>query len=152
MNLNTRIAWLKTGASVTIGFGVLIAAAATPALQAPTGFLLDVVFLPLDGAPSTGGQAARLLSAISGGVLVGWGLMMWLLATSLYAREPAICRKIILTSIVSWFLVDSSMSIAAGAILNAFFNIGFLLVFAVPVWKPLETDSQGVHATPRSRE
>ena len=137
MNLNTRIAWLKTGSAVTIGFGALIAAAAVPALQAPTGFLLDIVFLPLDGAPTAGGKAARLLSAISGGVLVGWGLMMWLLATSLYPKEPTICRKIILTSIISWFIVDSSMSVAAGAILNAFFNVGFLLVFTVPVWKPL---------------
>lgn len=137
MNLNTRIAWLKTGSAVTIFFGALIAAAAIPALQAPAGILLDTVFLPLDGAPSAGGEAARLLSAISGGVLVGWGLMMWLLATSLYPKEPTICRKIILTSIISWFIVDSSMSVAAGAILNAFFNVGFLLVFTVPVWKPL---------------
>ncbi|MGB5490963.1 MAG: hypothetical protein WBM76_09085 [Woeseiaceae bacterium] len=137
MHLKTRIAWLKTGSAITIGFGVIIAAAAIPALQAPTGLLLDLVYLPLDGAPSTGGSAARLLSAICGGVLVGWGLMLWLLATTLYAKEPQLCRRIILTSIISWFVVDSSMSIAAGAILNAFLNIGFLLVFALPVWKPL---------------
>ena len=137
MDYNTRVAWLKTGSAVTIGFGILIAAAAVPALQAPTALLLDLVFLPLDGAPSNGAAAARLLSAISGGVLVGWGLMIWLLATRLYAREPDICREIILTSIVSWFVIDSAMSVAAGAALNAIFNVGFLLVFAVPVWKPL---------------
>jgi hypothetical protein len=141
MNITTRVAWLKTGSAITIGFGVIIAAAAIPALQAPTALLLDLVYLPLDGAPSTGGSSARLLSAISGGVLVGWGLMMWLLATTLYAKEPDLCRKIILTSIIAWFVIDSSMSIAAGAILNAFFNIGFLLVFALPVWKPLPPQS-----------
>lgn len=137
MDVKTRVGWLKTGSAITIGFGVIIAAAAIPALQAPTAVLLDLVYLPLDGAPSPAGPDARLLSAISGGVLIGWGLMMWLIATTLYPKEPAICRKIILTSIVAWFVVDSSMSIAAGAILNAFFNIGFLLVFALPVWKPL---------------
>ena len=141
MNYTARVAWLKTGAAVTIAFGVLIAAAAVPALQAPVALLLDLVYLPLDGAPSTGDSAARILSAISGGVLVGWGLMMWLLATTLYAKEPVVCRKIILTSIISWFVIDSSMSIAAGAFLNAVFNVGFLLVFAVPVWKPLESIS-----------
>jgi hypothetical protein len=137
MNYTTRVAWLKTGAAVTIAFGVLIAAAAIPALQVPVALLLDLVYLPLDGAPIPGGPDTRLLSAISGGVLVGWGLMMWLIAATLYAKEPVICRKIILTSIVCWFVVDSSMSIAAGAFLNAFFNVGFLLIFAVPVWKPL---------------
>lgn len=147
MNLTTRVAWLKTGATVTIAFGAVIAVAAIPALQAPTALLLDLVYLPLDGAPSTGGSATRILSAISGGVLIGWGLMMWLLATTLYAKEPALCRKIILTSIVSWFIVDSSMSIAAGAFLNVVFNVGFLLVFALPVWKPLELVTDDVQAS-----
>lgn len=139
MNLNARVAWLKTGSAVTIGFGAIIAAAATPALQVPTSLLLDLVYWPLDGAPSMAGRAPRILSAISGGVLIGWGLMMWLLATTLYAKEPVLCRKIILTSIISWFVVDSAMSIAAGAFLNAILNVGFLLVFALPVWKPLES-------------
>jgi len=137
MNYNTRIVWLKTGSAITIGFGVIIAAAAIPALQAPTALLLDLVYFPVDGAQAVGGPAARLLGAISGGVLVGWGLMMWLLATQLYGKEPRICRKIILSSIVAWFVIDSSMSIAAGAALNAVFNVGFLLVFAIPVWQPL---------------
>lgn len=146
MDIRTRIGWLKTGSAITIGFGVIIAAAAVPALQAPTALLLDLVYLPLDGTPSPSGHDARLLSAISGGVLIGWGLMIWLLATTLYAKEPVVCRRIILTSIIAWFVVDSSMSIAAGAILNAFFNIGFLLVFALPVWKPL-ADAPGTQTT-----
>jgi hypothetical protein len=147
MNYATRVAWLKTGSAITIAFGAVIAAAAIPALQAPTALLLDLVYLPLDGAPSTGGSATRILSAISGGVLIGWGLMMWLLATTLYAKEPTICRKIILTSIISWFVVDSSMSIAAGAFLNVVFNVGFLLVFALPVWKPLESITDNEQAS-----
>lgn len=147
MEYNTRVAWLKAGSAITIGFGVIIAAAAIPALQTPTALLLDLVYFPLDGAQSTGGSAARLLSAISGGVLVGWGLMIWLLATMLYRKEPQICRRIILTSIISWFVIDSSMSIAAGAVLNAFFNVGFLLVFALPVWKPVPAHSEDTIAT-----
>ena len=47
--------------------------------------------------------AEKMGHNISGGVLVGWGLMMWLLATTLYAKEPDLCRKIILTSIITWF-------------------------------------------------
>ena len=147
MDFKTRIAWLKTGSAITIGFGVIIAAAAIPALQGPTALLLDLVYFPLDGTPSMGGSAARLLSAISGGVLVGWGLMIWLLVTTLYEKEPQLCRRIILTSIITWFVVDSSMSIAAGAILNAFFNVGFLLIFALPVWKPLASVGDDAHAS-----
>jgi hypothetical protein len=49
-------------------------------------------------------------------------------------RDPALARRLILLGIGGWYVVDSSMSIAAGAPLNALFNTGFLLLFYVPVW------------------
>jgi hypothetical protein len=41
-----------------------------------------------------------------------------------------------------WFVVDSLMSIAAGAPLNAIFNVGFLLLFVVPVWTAPELGTE----------
>ena len=136
MDTTARIRWLKIGSAITFGFGILIAAAAIPALQAPTGLLLDLVYFPVDGAQQNDGEAARILSAVTGGVLAGWAAMIWLVATELYPRDPALGRRLILLSVGIWFVIDSSMSIAAGALLNAIFNVGFLLVFVLPVWKP----------------
>ncbi len=135
MSLDTRIAWLKTGAVITFGFGLLIAIAAIPTLQGPTVFLLDLIYFPIDSGQPMGSHAARLFSAISGGLMAGLGVMLWVVATELVPSDPVLGRRLILLGIGSWFIVDSSMSLAAGAPLNVLLNTGFLLIFYVPVWR-----------------
>ena len=140
MEIESRARLLKTAAAITMGFGVVIAAAAIPALNLPTALMLDMVVPPVDGAHALDATATRLLSAICGGVLVGWGLMAWILAAEILPGNPALARRLIIPSIGAWFLVDSSMSIAAGAPLNAVLNTGFLILFTLPVLG-LETSS-----------
>lgn len=135
MSFESRVRWLKVGAAVTVAFGLLVAIAALPALSGPAALLLDLIYFPLDGAEATGAPADRLLSAIAGGVMVGWGTMIWIVAGELYPENPALGRRLILSSVITWFVVDSTMSVAAGAALNVVGNLGFLLVFVVPVWK-----------------
>ena len=142
MTINTRVRWLRLGAGITIAFGLLIAAAAIPALSGPAALLLDLVYFPVDGLQAPDGQAARLLSAIGGGMTVGAGALLWLVATRVYPADPALGRTLIVTGVGCWFVVDSLMSIAAGAPLNAFFNVGFLLLFVVPVWTAPEMGSE----------
>jgi len=137
MSSINRVRWLRFGCVLTAGFGLLIAASAVPALAAPVAFLFDLVFFPVDGAPLVAGHDARLLAAISGGLMVGLGVMLWIVATELYVRDPALGRRLILYGIGSWFVVDSTMSIAAGAPLNVLGNVAFLLVFCLPVWSPV---------------
>ena len=131
--METRLRWLKAGSAFTIAVALLIAAAAIPALSAPTVWLFDLVIFPLDGAQSLGGVDVRLLCAITGGLMAGLGVLMWLVATEVFARDPLLGRALILKSIATWFVIDSSMSIAAGAPLNVIGNLGFLLVFVLPV-------------------
>ncbi len=123
---------LKLAAGVVVGFGFLVAFAAHPATDAPARLLLDLIFWPLDGAPGLEGGGARLLAAIAGGVMVGWGVTLFMLVDALADRFPALGR-IVLASLGAWFLVDGAASIASGGWLNAFLNIGFLALFALPV-------------------
>ncbi len=134
MNIETRIRLLKVGSSITVGFGLLMAVAAIPALQAPTAMLLDLIFFPIDSGQSMDTAATRLLSAITGGLMTGLGVMVWVVATELCVKDPDLGRRVILLGIGSWYLVDSAMSFAAGAPLNVLFNTGFLLIFVLPVW------------------
>ncbi len=135
MTQETTVLWLKIGSGLTVFFGLLIAAAATPAAAAPVEFLADLIFYPIDSAQSVAAPETRLIGAIGGGVMTGWGLMLWMLSTRLYPREPALARQLIITSIVVWFIVDSAGSIMSGAPLNALFNVSFLLIFCVPLWR-----------------
>lgn len=139
MNYESRVRWLKIGAASLVGFGLLVAVAAIPAMNGPAAWLLDLIYFPLDGAEAAGAPADRLLSAIAGGVMAGWGVMIWIVAGEIYPADPALGRRLILNSIITWFVIDSSMSVAAGAPLNVVGNLGFLLVFVLPVLKRTAT-------------
>ena len=135
MNENTTLRWLQFGSALTIFFGVLIAAAATPLAAAPTQFLADLIFFPIDGAQNLAAPETRLISAIGGGVMAGWGVLLWMLSTKLFPSDQALAAKLIITSIATWFVIDSLASIIAGAPLNAVFYVTFLLIFCVPLWR-----------------
>ena len=135
MTRETTIRWLKAGSALIVFFGALVAAAAVPALSGPVEYLADLIFFPLDGAQSVAAEETRLINAIGGGVMVGWGVMLWMLSTQLFPKEPVIAGRIIATSIVAWYVIDSTGSVLAGAPLNAVGNTSFLLIFLLPLWR-----------------
>jgi hypothetical protein len=59
-----------------------------------------------------------------------------LVSRRLYPKDPELGRSLIIASIGTWFVIDSAGSVLAGAPLNALFNVSFLLIFVLPVWKP----------------
>ena len=136
MQRTTQQKWLKTGAAIVIGFGLLVAVAALPTLNGPVRFLADAILWPFNGAETFARPETRLMSAIGGGVMAGWGLALWHLAGEGMARAPELARRIILASVWVWFVVDGAGSIAAGAPLNAALNLGFLAIFVLPLWRP----------------
>jgi hypothetical protein len=135
MNVQRTVFQLKCASAIVIGFGLLTALAAWPALNLPTLWLVDLMFFPFDGQQSLGAPESRILCAILGGILVGFGILQWLITTRLFAREPALARQMLLTSMGSWFVVDSIASVMAGAPFNAVMNVPFLLLFVIPLWR-----------------
>lgn len=133
MQEHTVVSVLKIGSALVVGFGVVIAIAAYPPMAGIAQFLLDLIKWPVDAAQAVSSPEMRLLSAVSGGVMVGWGLLLWLVAARLYRRDPALAGSMILTSIGAWFVIDSTASVVAGAPLNAVLNVSFLVLFALPV-------------------
>ncbi|TQV70660.1 hypothetical protein [Denitrobaculum tricleocarpae] len=130
--------WLKAASAIVIGFGLVMLLGTLPATSAPVAFLTDLIFWPVDGRQVVSAPETRLLWAISGGILTGWGLLLWQISTRLYPQDPSLARTLILSSIGIWFLADGLGSILAGAPLNAVLNIGFLLLFFVPLWRPIQ--------------
>jgi hypothetical protein len=124
---------IKAVAALVVGFGVIVAAAVHPASAGVAAFFADLLFWPLDDAPNLESPAARLLAGIGGGVMVGWGVALWLLATRLLPSNPPLATTIVRTSVVSWFVVDSIASIVAGAPLNAALNLAFAAAFLWPL-------------------
>jgi hypothetical protein len=133
MTFVTRKTLLEAASLIVAAFGLLTALAALPALAAPTVLLADIIFWPPDGVQSLGAPEARLLSAITGGVLAGWGMMMWLLVRKLFVAEPNAVKAVILGGMFTWYAIDSTFSAIAGAPFNAVLNVPFLLLFLLPL-------------------
>lgn len=131
--MTTEQKGLRLAAAVTILTGLALALAAWPPLAGPIRLLADLLIWPLDGSQTLAAPETRLALAIGGGLMAGWGTMIWQLAGAPHACDPDTTRRIVLTSLLVWFAVDSTASVAAGAALNVLANAGFLALFLLPI-------------------
>jgi hypothetical protein len=118
---------------LVLGSGALVAMGAHPVTAFPARLLSDLLFWPLDGLQTGLAGETRLLAAIGGGVMIGWGVLLWQLTGEMFDRAPEAVGRMIRTSVIAWFVVDSTGSFASGAWLNVVANLVFLGLFMVPL-------------------
>lgn len=128
--------WLKITAIVIGSFAPVFFFGTMLSTSEPARFTLDLLGLPLDGVQNYNEPTTRFLSALTGGFLLGWGVMVWCLSTWVYDKAPEQVRRTVVAGLLSWFVLDSSGSIASGNASNAVFNIAVLLLAVGPLWRP----------------
>lgn len=129
-------AWMKVTAILVGSFGPVFFLGAMAPTAAPARLTLDLLAWRGLGATTLQAPETRFLSALTGGFLLGWGVMIGCLSTWVYAAAPEAVRRTVLASLLSWFVLDSAGSIAAGAASNAGFNVLVLLLAVGPMWRP----------------
>lgn len=126
--------WLKITAFVVGSFGpVFFLGTMEPTLE-PARLTLDILSWPVDGATTYADPDTRFLSALAGGFLFGWGVLIWCLSHWVHDIAPEGVRKSVLISLLAWYVLDSAGSIASGNPSNAGFNALILLLAAGPLW------------------
>ena len=128
--------WLKITAIVVGAFGPIFILGSMTSTLEPARLTLDLLSWPIDGATTFASPDTRFLSAVTGGFLLGWGVMIWCLSTWVYDAAPEGVRRTVLTGILAWFVLDSAGSIASGNASNAVFNIAVLVLAVGPLWRP----------------
>ena len=128
--------WLKITAFVVGSFGPVFFLGTMKATAEPARLTLDLLSWPIDGATTFASADTRFLSALTGGFLTGWGVMIWLLSTWVYDKAPEAVRRTVLTGVLCWFFVDSAGSVASGNPSNVLFNVFVLLIAVGPLWLP----------------
>jgi hypothetical protein len=128
--------WLKITAIVVGAFGPVFFLGTMGSTLEPARLTLDILSWPIDGVTTYSSPDTRFLSALTGGFLLGWGVMIWCLSSWVYDKAPEAVRRTVLIGILSWFFLDSAGSIASGNTSNAFFNILVLLLAVGPLWHP----------------
>jgi hypothetical protein len=128
--------WLKISAFVIAVGGPVFFLGSMPETMEPARLTLDILSWPVDGATTYSSPDTRFLSALTGGFLLGWGVMVWCLSLWVYDAAPEGVRRTLVASALSWFLLDSTGSILSGNASNAVFNIAVLLLVVGPMWRP----------------
>ena len=127
--------WLKVTAIVVGSFGPIFFLGTMAATLEPARLTLDILSWPIDGATTYDSPDTRFLSALTGGFLLGWGVMIWCLSAWVYDLAPEQVRRSVLTGTLAWFCLDSAGSIASGNASNAAFNVVVLLIAVGPLWR-----------------
>ncbi len=130
--------WLKITAIVVGSFGPVFFLGSMGMTLEPARLTLDLLSWPIDGATTFASPDTRFLSALAGGFLLGWGVMIWCLSTWVYDAAPEGVRRSVLAGVVAWFCLDSAGSVASGNSSNVLFNILILLVAVGPLWRPAQ--------------
>jgi len=121
--------WLLFAAAVVVGVGAGFTVLALVGVPAE---LMDVLYLP--GEPDVA-QAATLSFAIgvTGSVMVGWGAsMLYVYLDPASLSRPRIARAFFIGT-VAWFVLDSLVSLALGAMINVVGNVFFLGLLLPPL-------------------
>ncbi|NCN11489.1 MAG: hypothetical protein GW938_16755 [Leptospira sp.] len=132
--------WLKITAIIVGSFGPIFFLGTMAETLEPARLTLDLLSWPIDGKSTYSHPDTRFLSALTGGFLFGWGVMIWFLSSLVYDKAPEETRKAVLIGILSWFFLDSAGSIASGNASNAIINIFILLIAVGPLWKQAKED------------
>lgn len=133
MSDQSSITWLRFASGVTIFTGILCALASYPATAGAWLFLFDVLAWPLNGDPAGFAADTRAVNAVLGGTMVGWGVLMYRLATvQTFIRIPAL-PSTMLTGLCAWFFVDSIGSLCAELPGNIVLNCAFMGMFLPPL-------------------
>jgi hypothetical protein len=107
--------------------------ASYPATAGAWLFLFDVLSWPINGDPAFFSEDTRAVNAVLGGTMVGWGVLMFLLATPDHVtRNPALPR-LMLVALGAWFGVDSVGSWLAELPGNIVLNVAFMGLFVPPL-------------------
>jgi hypothetical protein len=140
--------WLKITAVVVGSFAPVFFLGTMAQTSEPARLTLDLLSWPIDGATTYASPDTHFLSALTGGFLLGWGVMIWCLSVWVYDAAPEAVRRTVLAGTLAWFVLDSTGSILSGNASNAAFNIPVLLLAVGPLWRPAKPDRAAATPAP----
>ncbi len=131
MKEETSRIWVGAGAVLVMASGLLSAGGSLAGTSTPWLGLFNLLNAASGAVLPQFSADARVVNAVLGGVMVGWGLLILLLRDR---RLPwALVRFKVLVSLLVWFAVDSTGSLAAGCPGNLVLNAAFAAFFLPPL-------------------
>lgn len=140
--LNFWFRWLIAADIIVIVFGT--AQALLPDLVRQ-GFSLLVFSSSsyINTFPQDAIRYITLTHAVMGSVMIGWGISMMYTLFTQFRNGEWTGWVSIAVAMTLWFIPDTVMSIATGFWQNAVLNVGFILLFVIPLAATYKTFKRG---------
>ena len=124
---------IRATSIVLIITGLVFASGAFAPIEGASRFMHDLIDYPVDGSIDTFTREARWFSAIGGGVVVGMSVLFFTVIAPLIEAGHRDIHRGVIVSMLAWFVIDSTGSIAAGVPANVIVNITLLALFIGPI-------------------
>jgi hypothetical protein len=125
--------WMKAWCFAAGLFGIILAGGGLEVTSGPCRIVLNL----LSGSGDLNlNSTMRFSLAVLGAVSIGWSLTMLAAvcaANQLGKQQGKPIWILITVSVVSWYVIDSTLSIATGFGLNAVPNTVFMATYLIPV-------------------
>jgi hypothetical protein len=123
--------WLQIWCWLTLGVGAMFAIGAIPAADGGVRLFYDTIYWPVDGQSGYNDEV-RLTAALLGAVMIGWAITIFGLIAAAETVGPSAWRTLTF-AMLAWWAIDSTISVALGAPVNAVSNTLFLAGYLAPV-------------------
>ncbi len=126
--------WFKIWCLAVGVFGLVLAGGAFSATDGMVRYLIAVLNPAADPAMT---DTLRFAVALMGAVTLGWALTLHaaICAAAWLGADGAPVWRLLVLSLIGWYVIDSSLSLATGFGLNAVPNTVLLVTFLWPVWR-----------------
>ena len=133
MSLAFRANFLFIIAVVFFAYAILWGLAPYPSINFPARLILDLADWPLDSLSIPLDKNTQFLSAIGSGELAAISIFLGgIVVPAIKDRNTVITRQAII-AMSTWYILDSSGSIAAGVASNVFFNSIYFILVLIPL-------------------
>lgn len=127
--------YIKVAAVCAASGGPFFLAALNSSWSHPAVFAVELLTMNTPDKTLATSSTTRFVSGLLGAVSFGWGATLWQLSSpKVYNACPDQVRKIVLTSLCTWFVADSMAALAVGYPSNALWNVGLLALAGGPLW------------------
>lgn len=123
--------WMTGYCAAVALFGIVLAGGAFDITSGPVNMVFGVMNGPVEFSPPM-----HFSLAVLGAVSIGWSITMLAAvraANQLDTRSGRPIWVMITASVLSWYVIDSTLSIATGFGFNAIPNTVFMTAFLIPV-------------------
>jgi len=126
--------WLTWANVMTIGVGILVAFAGNSIFFDLHNAGTEGVFFPETGFNPEIIQLKNWLFGIIGGTIVGFHVLMAFISENAFKRRERWAYQAMWAGMLSWFLIDSGISLYSGAVHNVvMINLVALVLIGLPL-------------------